>query len=314
MNLARTLLQDLGLPTGDRHDHPASLHTFPDGAHYRVEIPSVEGPAAFRAVIEAAQASGVVVQRISQGSGIMLLSDAEISDMVQLGCEHGIEVCLFVGPRAPWEGSAQALTPDGKHFGWRHMGMDQLVYAFNDVERAAALGLRSVLVADEGLLWLINQARQRGLLPADLVIKASALLGAANPLGIKMLVDQGLNTINVASDISLAKLAALRQVVAIPIDLYIESPDGLGGFTRYHEIAEIVRVAAPIYLKFGLRNAPNIYPSGTHLDQVAIQTAHERVHRASLGLAMLARLSPEFKTSQLRAPGLGVPVGKEARR
>ena len=308
MNTAQTLLRELGLPEGDRHDFPTSTKTFPDGAHYRVEIPSVEGPAALRAVIEAAQASGVPVQRISQGSGIMLLSDAEIDEMVQLGHRHGIEVCLFVGPRAPWEGTAQALTPDGKHFGWRHMGMDQLVYAFSDVERAVQLGLRSVLVADEGLLWLIDQARTRGQLPGDLVVKASALLGASNPLGIKLLVDNGLNTINVASDISLARLAALRQVISIPIDLYIESPDGLGGFTRYHEIAEIVRVAAPIYLKFGLRNAPNIYPSGIHLEHVALQTARERVRRAALGLEMLARLSQDFKTSQPGAPGLGIPV------
>ncbi len=313
MKIAQTLLHELGLPEGDRHDLPTSTASFPDGAHYRVEIPSVEGPAAFRAVIEAAEASGVPIHRISQGSGIMLLSDADIREMVQLGHRHGIEVCLFVGPRAPWEGTAQALTPDGKLFGWRHTGMDQLVYAFGDVERAVELGVRSVLVADEGLLWLINQARQRGMLPHDLVVKASALLGAANPLGIKLLVDHGLNTVNVASDISLARLAALRQVVSIPIDLYIESPDGLGGFTRYHEIAEIVRVAAPIYLKFGLRNAPNIYPSGVHLEQVAVQTARERVRRASLGLEMLARSSQEFKMSQLGAPGLGVPVPPSSR-
>jgi len=313
MKIAQTLLRELGLAEGDRHDLPTSTTSFPDRAHCRVEIPSVEGPAAFHAVIEAAEASGVLIHRVSQGSGIMLLSDADIREMVQLGQRHGIEVCLFVGPRAPWEGTAQALTPDGKLVGWRHMGMDQLVYAFNDVERAVELGLRSILIADEGLLWLINQARQRGLLPHDLVVKASALLGVANPLGIKLLVDQGLNTVNVASDISLARLAALRQVVSIPIDLYIESPDGLGGFTRYHEIAEIVRVAAPIYLKFGLRNAPNIYPSGVHLEQVAVQTARERVRRASLGLEMLARSSQDFKTSQPGVPGLGVPVPPSSR-
>ena len=313
MQLAHAVLQELGLPTGDRHDHPSSTQTFPDGAQYRVEIPSVEGPAAFRAVLEMARTCGITIHRISQGSGIMLLSDAEIGEMVQLGSASGIEVCLFVGPRAPWEGSAQALTPDGKHFGWRHMGMDQLIYAFHDIERAVELGVRSILVADEGLLWLVNQARKLGRLPAELVIKASALLGAANPLGVKLLVEQGLNTINVASDISLARLAALRQVVPIPIDLYVESPDGLGGFTRYHEIAEIVRVAAPIYLKFGLRNAPNIYPSGLHLETVAIQTARERVRRAALGLATLTRSGQRFKTSLPGAAGLGVPVIVSAR-
>lgn len=308
MQSAHTFLQELGLPIGDRHDHPSSTQTFPDGAQYRVEIPSVEGPTAFRAVLEMTQTLGISIQRVSQGSGIMLLSDTEISEMVHLGHEHGIEVCLFVGPRAPWEGSAQSLTPDGKIFGWRHTSMDQIVYAYQDVERAVKLGLRSVLVADEGLLWLIYQARQRGKLPDDLVIKGSALLGAANPLGIKLLTDHGLDTINVASDISLARLAALRQIVSIPIDLYIESPDGLGGFTRYHEIAEIVRVAAPIYLKFGLRNAPNIYPSGYHLEGVAVSSARERVHRAAIGLAALSRAGQDFTTSQAGAAGLGVPI------
>ena len=308
MNTARHLLEELGLPPGDRYDLPSSPLRFPDGAHYRVEIPSVEGPEALKAVIEAAETLGVRVHRVSQGSGIMLLSDAEIRDMARLGHEQGMEVSLFVGPRAPWEGTAEPLTPDGKIFGWRQMGMDQLVYAFSDVEHAAQLGIRGVLSADEGLTWMIGQARERDLLPRDLVVKGSALLGAANPIGIKLMVEAGLDTINVASDISLPRLAALRQVISIPIDLYIEGPDSLGGFTRYYELAEIVRIAAPVYLKFGLRNAPNIYPSGVHLQQAAIQTARERVHRALIGMETLARTSSGFVTSEVGAVGLGIPL------
>ena len=308
METAKQLLRELGLPPGDCHDLPTSAQRFPDGAQYRIEIPSVEGPAALRAVLDAANTLGVRVHRISQGSGIMLLTDAEIREMARLGADAGVEVCLFVGPRAPWEGSAIPLTPDGKIFGWRHLGMDQVIYGFNDVERACDLGIRSVLPADEGLIWLVDQARLRGLLPENLVMKGSALMGVANPIGIKMLETAGLNTINVASDISLAKLAALRQTISIPIDLYIEGPDGLGGFTRYHELPEIIRVGAPIYLKFGLRNAPNIYPSGLHLENAAIQTGRERVHRAAIGMDHLARSGLSFTTSALRAPGLGIPV------
>ena len=169
---------------------------------------------------------------------MMLLTDGEIRDMALMGNECGIEVCLFVGPRAPWEGTGQALTPDGKLFGWRHTGMDQLRYALENVLRGVELGIRSILVADEGLLWLVHQAKLAGKLPAELVVKGSALLGAANPVGIRLLAEAGMTTINVASDISPARLAALRQVVAIPVDLYIESPDGLGGFTRYYEMPE----------------------------------------------------------------------------
>ncbi|HXT35194.1 MAG TPA: hypothetical protein VN837_06420 [Chloroflexota bacterium] len=307
MNTAQRLLHDLGLPAGEPRDLPTSAERFPDGSHYRVEIPSVEGPAALRAVIEAARSQAVPLHRVSQGSGIMLLTDDEIRDMARLGRDHGIEVCLFVGPRAHWEGSAQALTPDGKVFGWRHTSMDQLVYAFRDVERAVTLGIRSVLVADEGLLWLIQQARRRSLLPANLVVKVSALLGVANPIGVKLLVENGADTVNVASDISAARLAAVRQVVPTPLDLYIESPDGLGGFARYHELPELVRVGAPIYLKFGLRNAPNIYPSGQHIEAVAIQTGRERVRRAAIGLELLVRSDVEFACSAPGAAGLGVP-------
>ncbi len=308
MNTAQNLLDILDLPTGDRHDLPSSTRRFPDGAHYRLEIPSVEGPAAMQAVLDEAQKRGLTIHRVSQGSGMMLLTNSDIRDMAQLGRQHGVEVCLFVGPRAPWEGTGQALTPDGKLFGWRHTGMDQLVYAFEDVVRGIENGIRSVLVADEGLLWLLDQARQRGILPVDLIVKGSALLGAANPIGIRLLVDAGLNTVNVASDISLARLAALRQVISIPIDLYIEGPDGLGGFTRYYELPEILRVASPLYLKFGLRNAPNIYPSGLHLENAAIATGRERVRRAAIAMELLARSGAEFAISAAGASDLGIPV------
>jgi hypothetical protein len=43
-------------------------------------------------------------------------------------------------------------------------------------------------------------------------------------------------------------------------------------------------------VKFGLRNAPDIYPSGLHLETVASNMARERVRRAELGLALLERL------------------------
>jgi hypothetical protein len=308
VDASQKLLESLGLPLGDAYDLPTSPYRFPDGAHYRVEIPSVEGPATLQAVIDEARTLGVGIHRISQGSGMMLLPAAEITAMAQLGAANGLEICLFVGPRASWEGSAQSLTPDGKIFGWKHMGMDQLRYAYEDVVRGVELGIRSVLVSDEGLTWLIGKARERGLLPANLIMKASALLGLANPIGIKMLVDAGVNTVNVASNIPLPQLAAVRQVTDAPIDLYIESPDGLGGFTRYYELPEIVRIGAPIHLKFGLRNAPGIYPSGHHLEGASIQQGRERVRRAAIGMEILCRHSDSFIASQPGAAGIAVPV------
>lgn len=308
MEKTKNFLKSLGFPPGDAHDLPTSDKRFPDGAHYRIEIPSVEGVATLEAVLEQAENMNVPVHRISQGSGMMLLTEAEMRQMAQIGKSAQIEVCLFVGPRAAWEGSAQSLTPDGKIFGWRHMGMDQLVFAFEDILRGVECGIRSILVSDEGLTYLVGKAREQAVLPKNLVVKASAVLGLANPVGIKMMVEAGIDTINVASNIPLPQLAAIRQVTDKPIDLYIEAPDGLGGFTRYYELPEIVRVAAPIHLKFGLRNAPGIYPSGHHLENVSIQQGRERVRRAAIGLEILARYSQDvYTTSAIGGPGLGIP-------
>ena len=90
-------LIERGLPPGELYELPTSEKRFPDGAQYRIEIPSVEGPRALIAVLEAAEEYGVTVHRISQGSGIGMLTDDEIREMCRLGAEAGIEVSLFVG-------------------------------------------------------------------------------------------------------------------------------------------------------------------------------------------------------------------------
>ncbi len=143
--------------------------------------------------------------------------------------------------------------------------MDQLVYALEDVRRACSLGIRSVLVADEGLLWLVSRMREAGELPAELVIKVSVQMGAANPVSIMLVERFGADTYNIPTDLSLPQIAAVRMILSLPLDMYIEVPDDFGGFVRYYEAPEIVRIAAPVYLKLGLRNAPGIYPSGAHL-------------------------------------------------
>jgi hypothetical protein len=75
-----------------------------------------------------------------------------------------------------------------------------------------------------------------------------------------------------------------------------------------HEIPELIRVASPVYVKFGLRNAPDVYPSGTHLDATTVALSRERVRRARLGMELLARTGYEAVTSELGAAGLAVPV------
>jgi hypothetical protein len=308
MQATRDFLKTLNLPGGDLYDLPTSPKRFPDGAQYRVEIPSVEGPRALAAVLEEAESRKVRVHRVSQGSGIMLQTDSEIREMAQLGAEARVEVSLFVGPRAAWETGAQITAPAGKNLGARQRGMDQVVYAIEDIKRACSLGIRSVLVADEGLLWVVNEMKKAGELPAELVQKVSVQMGAANPISVRLQEQLGAGTYNTPTDLELPKLAAIRAAVNLPLDIYVEVPDNFGGFIRHYEIPEIVRVAAPVYVKFGLRNAPDVYPAGSHLENTVIALSRERVRRAEIGLDMLRRYYSEATQSELGAQGLALPV------
>src|SRR5262249_60400600 len=95
--------------------------------------------------------------------------------------------------------------------------------------------------------------------------------------------------INLPTDLTLAQIAAIRAVVDVPLDVYVEAPDNVGGFIRHHEIPELIRVAAPGYIKFGLRNAPDVYPAGSHLAATTGAPSRARVRRARLGLQLLER-------------------------
>jgi hypothetical protein len=278
---------------------PSSPLRFPDGGEYRIEIPSTEGPRVLTAVLEEAHKRHVPVHRVSQGSGIMLMSDQEIAEMLTIGREAGIEVNLFIGPRATFDIGAQAYSPAGRSVGLSARGADQLGFALEDLLRAVKLGLRSVLVSDLGLLQVIGKLKKTGDLPADLIIKTSVMMPPCNPASARLFEDLGATTINIPSDLTIPQIAAIRAAISAPIDFYVEAPDNIGGFLRYYDIPELIRVAAPIYLKFGLRNAPDVYPSGSHIESTVIALSRERVRRAQLGMESIARYCPEAIMSPL---------------
>jgi hypothetical protein len=166
-----------------------------------------------------------------------------------------------------------------------------------DVLRGCRLGVRSILVADSGQLWVLGRMKRAGDLPGDLEIKVSISLPVTNPATARLLEDLGATTLNLPIDLSLAQIAAIRQAVAVPLDVYVEGADDFGGAVRYYEVPELVRVAAPVHLKFTVRNAPGLYPSGEHLAGPAVASARERVRRAAIGVALLRRHYPDAVAS-----------------
>jgi hypothetical protein len=280
---------------------------FADGLRYRIEIPSVEGPRVLDAVLDEAAQRDVPVRRVSQGSGVMMLTDTEIREMAELGAGAGVEVSLFLGPRGAWDTGGQSLVTAAA--GGVARGRDGVADSIAEVRRGVSLGIRSFLVADMGVLKTLGDMRAAGNLPASLVLKTSVLLPCANPATAAALEELGATTINVATDLSPTELGELRAACSAPLDVYVEVPDDQGGFVRFYDVPEIVRLAAPVYVKLGLRNAPNIYPSGLHIEDLAVKLGRERVRRAELVLRLLAERAPDVVEGRGddAPPDLGIP-------
>ncbi|MCH0565224.1 MULTISPECIES: hypothetical protein [unclassified Streptomyces] len=297
-------LTALGLAAPPPDPADASAHSFPGGGRWRTEIPSCEGPEALTVVLKEAARLDVPIHRISQGSGVWMLTDAEITEMAETAAGHDVELCLFTGPRGTWDIGGSTRTDSGGA-GARARGRDAVAGCVEDAVRATELGVRCLLVADEGVLWTLHRARARGIVPADTTLKVSALIGPVNPASYAVYEHLGADSVNVPSDLTLNHLTEIRKASGAPMDMYIEAPDDLGGYVRMYEVAELIRRGAPLYLKFGLSKAPGLYPYGHHLRDVALATARERVRRGRLALDLLARHGADGDMAPLgsRLPG-----------
>lgn len=287
MEKTREFLRSIGQPGGDAYDLPTSEKRFEDGGQYRFEVPGIQGPKVMEALLEAIDSYGLHLHRVTQTQGIMRLTDSEIMDMVCLAAQAQIELVLAIGPRATTDTSASVHTEEGKRIGYRLRGQEQIVRAVEDVKRAAALGCRGFLVYDEGCLWLLNEMRRAGELPVDCHFKVSAHCGHGNPCSCKLLEMLGADSINPVRDYQLQMLAAMRQAVDIPLDCHTENPVSSGGFIRHYEVPEIIRVAAPVYLKTGGSVAK------THSWDTTVDDARKRAKQVSLVKRMVDTYYPE---------------------
>lgn len=247
----RLFLQKIGMPPGDAYDLPDSPKRFSDGSQYRFEVPGIQGPKAMKALLAEIDALNLVIHRVTQTTGIMMLTDEEISEMVSLAGQWQLELILAIGPRATNDTSASVNTPEGQRMGYRLRGQEQIVRAMEEVRRAVALGCSSFLVYDEGCLWVLNQMRLHGEIPSHCKFKISAHCGHGNPCSAKLLESNGADSLNPVRDIQLQMLSSIRQAIDIPLDVHTENPVSTGGFIRHYEVPEMIRVAAPIYLKTG---------------------------------------------------------------
>ena len=234
-----------------------SQKRFNDGGQYRFEVPGIQTPKTMSALLKESVKQNVFIHRVTQTKGIMLLTDDEIREMVNLAINYGCELFLAVGPRATYDTSATVQTKEGARIGYRLRGYDNLVYAIEDVKRACSLGVRGILLYDEGLLWILNQMRKEGEIPHNVHFKLSAHAGHSNPASAKLLEAQGLDSLNPVRDLQIPMIASIRDACDMSIDLHTENPKSTGGFIRHYEVPEFIRVASPVYLKTGGSVAAN---------------------------------------------------------
>ncbi len=293
-------LQGIGIEEADSNIE-ISGKSFPDGAQYRFEVPGIQNPGAMAALVDATDDYGVKVHRVTQTKGIMLLTDNEIEQMVDIALDAHMELFLSVGPRATYDTSASANTPEGARIGYRLRGYKNLLYALEDVKRATSLGVRGIVVYDEGLLWVLNKMRKQRELPAKTHFKVSAHCGHGNPASAKLLEEIGANSFNPVRDLQIPMMAAIRKSINISLDIHMENPKSSGGFIRHYEAPEIIRSAAPVYLKTGGAVAAH------HGWETTKNQAAERVRQVYLVQSMIDRYYPDAKISNLGTNDMSLP-------
>lgn len=274
---------------------------FADGGQYRFEVPGIQTPKAMNALLKESFKNNIFIHRVTQTKGIMMLTDEEINEMVNLAKTYGCELFLAVGPRATYDTSATVNTKEGSRIGYRLRGYDNLVYAIEDVKRACRLGVRGILLYDEGLLWVLNQMKNGGELPNNVHFKLSAHAGHSNPASAKLLESQGLDSLNPVRDLQIQMIAAIRDVTDMTLDLHTENPKSTGGFIRHYEVPDFIRVAAPVYLKTGGSVAANHNWDTTETEAIA------RIKQVKLVKRMIDEYCPDAIASPDQSDDLAIP-------
>ena len=295
----REFMERMGIPGRDLWDLPSSTKTFPDGAHWRIEIAGVERASTMEAMIDEARKRNINIHRVIATVGGSTYCDfEELKAMAQMARDEKIEVVMTVGHRKAWDvGSKEMSTYEGGMLGFRLRGSDNISYHIADMMRNIEAGFRGFLVYDEGVLSIVNQMREEGFIPKETIFKFSVFGGYCSPAGARVIESMGANTMNPLSDVSLPILAAIRKAVNIPLDIYMIIVDAFGGMFRAYEAPEIARVASPCYFKFepGTSEADIYKPWVTESWHQGF--IRQKVKMASIVKEIVARHAPQLKLS-----------------
>ena len=302
---SRAFLARHGYPEGDNWERPTSEARFPDGAHFRIEVPTVNSADAVKTLVRIVEEeAGVKINRIDQTAGIMRFSDAEHEAYLDVGRENDIEIFFALGPRGIYDIGAQKMINSvwGHASALRTRGMEQIVHAMEDIKRIVRMGGRGLLISDEGMLILAHKMRQDGVIPPDVKLMASAHMGHNNPVTYRMLEELGADTIASQRDLDFSIIAALRAAVRIPLHVHIDNPQATGGFLRFYDAPEMIRICAPVLLKTGSSVLER------HGMVITEELAIAMARQVAVSMETIRRYMPEAVQTTGRAEDLAIPV------
>lgn len=297
------ILASQGFLSADDYALTPSAKTFEDGGSYRLEVSGVERLSTLEALLDESQKQDVFINRIvAFGGGSTLLSTGELRDVATLAVENGIELIAVPGPRTGWDLGRQALSTEGQAGGRRVRGLDNIRYLLDDYLRMFSTGIRGVLVWDEGVLDILNKARDAGHIPTDAKFKISVYAGHANPASIRILQDLGADSVNPVGDLTRPMLAAIRRNVDVPLDVWAETFESFGGMNRLWEAGDIAKVAGPVYFKIEPGESEAVMYNGWIEPEYHARLVRHKVRHAAILNELAASTNPEVTVSPRPAP------------
>lgn len=308
MEKVKKAIEKTGIPGRDIYEIPNSDKTFPDGAHYRMEISGVERPSTLEALIDEVNKRNIPVHRlISTVMGSTLLDKNELKSFAKMASDAKMEVIITPGPRAFWDLGKQIATPEGALSGLRVRGSDNLNLLVSDIMRCINIGFRGFLVWDEGVLYLLNKMRENGDIPSDVVFKVSIYAGHANAAGAKVLESLGADTFNPVGDLTLPMLASIRKAADIPMDIHVLLFDSMGGFNRMWETPELARICSPCYFKIEPGASVGSLYKPWVSEGLLANIVREKVKYAQIMKEMIDENQPQLKLSEIGPEDLAIP-------
>lgn len=305
--LATFIEQETPFSVRDRYDLPSSPLSFPGGAHYRMEIAGIESVSNFESMLKESEKRNIPIHRIiATVKGATLMDNDELKYFAQIGAQSKTEVMMLPVPSRGWDIGKQFSSKEGYVSGMRMRGHDMVTNWLREMDRLLDAGIRGFLVPDEGLLSLLHKMRAAGVIPANVKFKVSVFAGHGSGVGAQLLEELGADSFNPLADLTLPMLASIRSSAKLPMDVYMNIVDSMGGIQRYHEAAEIARICAPVYFKFepgpSESELYNTWVDNTYLDGLA----REKVKFAQIAKEWVERVSDKLVFNNTRAD-LSIP-------